>query len=355
MNHPRFSKSIFTLFVLGAILSLGITAVAQYQDFSRSAGRQDNFRGASLGGLDSTYRTAPDGSPIIPCVVQLITDIDVPAQETGLLKEIHVVENQAVELGQILANMDDQKSQRILETAQLKHDLATRKAEDPTKILSAEEKVKLTSIEYEVNLKLYSKGSKTKQDALRSKYSRDISKFDLQTAINDKELAAVESAAELVNVRAAEDNIARHEIKAPINGQVFKIFKDPGEWVNAGEKIMRIAPLSRLRVHGTISAQNWDPHEVDGQKVTVTAMLARGRTETFTGRVVQTELEQRGNNLYLVVAEVENRYEPNSQHWILQPQSRVEMNIHVTPALSSPSNNGGENSAQMTQPLRSRQ
>ena len=110
----------------------------------------------------------------------MITDIDVPAHETGLLKEIHVVENQAVELGQILANMDDQKSQRILETAQLKHDLATRKAEDPTKILSAEEKVKLTSIEYEVNLKLYSKGSKTKQDALRSKYSRDISKFDLQ-------------------------------------------------------------------------------------------------------------------------------------------------------------------------------
>ena len=38
-----------------------------------------------------------------------------------------------------------------------------------------------------------------------------------------------------------------------------QIFKDPGEWVNAGEKIMRIAPLSRLRVHGTISAQNWDP------------------------------------------------------------------------------------------------
>ena len=354
MNIRRFSYLFCFLFVAGTFQPFfGSVTLAQSQEFSRT-NRLENVRSANLSELNSTYRLASDGSPIIPCVVQLITDVDVPAVETGLLKDILVKENQAVEFGQVLANIDDQIAQRALEQAQFKHELATRRAEDPTEVQAAEEKLKLTSIEYDVNLRLYGKGSKTKQEALRSKYSRDISEFELQSAKNSKVLAAVESSAELVNVRAAQDSIDRHKITSPVNGHVFKIFKDPGEWVNAGEKIMRIAPLSRLRVHGTISANDWDPYELDGQKVTITAKMARGRTETFTGQVVQTELEQRGNNLYLVVAEVENRYEPNSQHWMLQPQSRVEMNIHVTAGSPRPSIGDKQSSAQQFAPLRDR-
>lgn len=275
-------------------------------------------------------RRAPDGSPIIASTVRLIHDYEVPARETGLLKEILVVENEPVEEEQLVARIDDQLAQRSLEQATLKHELASRKANDDTEIEAARKKLALMSSEYETNYKLFEKGSKTLQETQRSLYSKQISAFELQAAIFKKSLAEVEGQEELVNVNAAKDSIERHQVKSPAKGHVFKITKDPGEWVNAGEPIMRIAPLDVLRVHGTISAEDYDPLEIDGKPVTVTATLARGRTVEFQGRVVQTELEQRGNNLYLVIAEIQNRYEDNTKHWILQPQSRVDMQIHVS-------------------------
>jgi len=327
MKTQIFSIAFCPVIVLCVCLC-GQISLAQNQDFSRTQ-RPAVYRSTESGSSSFASKTASDGSPIIACVVQLIVDVDVPARETGLLKDMLVVENQPVQLGQLLANIDDQMSQRALEQAKFKHELASRRATDPTEIQAAEDKLKLTQSEYETNYRLWGKGSKTKQEAQRSKYSRDISVHELTSARNSKELAEIEANTELVNVNAAHDSIARHKITSPVDGHVFKIYKDPGEWVNAGEKIMRIAPLSRLRVHGTISAKEWDPFEVDGKPVTVSVKLARGRVETFSGRVVQTELEQRGNNLYLVVAEIDNRYEPNTRHWILQPQSRVEMTIHV--------------------------
>jgi multidrug resistance efflux pump len=283
-------------------------------------------------------RKAADGSPVIPSTVRLIHDFEVPARETGLLREILVEENDSVQAEQLVARIDDQIAQRMLEQATLKYELATRQADDDTEVEAAKKKLDLTASEYDTNYKLYQKGSKTRQEAQRSLYSKQISTHELQAAINKKIQAALEAQAEMVNVNAAKDTIERNQIKSPVTGQVFKVVKDPGEWVNAGETIMRIAALDTLRVHGTISAEYYDPYEIDGKPVTVTATLARGRKVEFEGQVVQTELEQRGNNLYLVVAEIKNRHEGDTDHWILQPQSRVDMQIHVGTKASSANN-----------------
>ena len=323
----------------GLAILIALTVSFQSVTLHSQEAQGSNYRSSPYS-AGSIYlpKTAPDGSPIIPCVVQLVTDIDIPAQETGLLTEILVKENQAVELGQKLGQIDDRMSQRAFEQASLKHELATKRASDNSEINSAKRKKLLTASEYETNLNLYRKGSKTKQEAQRSLYSKQISEYEFDAAVMAKELANVESKAEMVNKKAALDSIERHKIKSPINGNVFKIYKETGEWVQAGEKIMRVAPLRKLRVHGTVSAKNWDPREIDGKPVTVSVSLARNRIESFSGQIVQTELEQRGNNLYLVIAEIENRLEPNSNHWILQPLSRVEMTIHVnTPPNAQPS------------------
>lgn len=276
-----------------------------------------------------SMRRSADGSPIIPGSIALIHDVDIAAQENGILKEILVEENQAIQGGQLLARIDDQVAQRQLEQSTLKHKIASQRASDNTEIEAAMKKFQLTASEYKTNYNLYKKGSKTKMEAQRSLYSRDIAQHELQAARNNKSLAAVERDAEMVNVKAANDSISRHRITSPLGGHIFKIEKDPGEWINAGETVMRIAPLDRLRVVGTISGKHYDPFEVADKPVTVTATLARGRKVDFKGTVVQTELEQRGKNLYLVVAEIENRYEQGTTHWILQPKSRVEMTIHV--------------------------
>lgn len=263
------------------------------------------------------------------CFVHLIDDVDIPAEESGKITKIIVQAGDSVEKGALIAQMDDQKSQRLLEEATLKHNSATRIANDDTEIQSAYKKWVLASREHEDIASLAKKGSKSKQEYQRSRYTVQISELDLQAAKNKKSLAALDSDAEMVRVKAAQDSINRNALKSPINGAVFEIFKDAGEWVTAGEKVMRIARMDRLRVQGYVEGNEFDPHEVANRPVTVKLMMARGREVEFSGEIVFVGLEKRGGNRFVVWAEIDNINEPESGRWILQSGSEVNMRIHL--------------------------
>ncbi len=263
------------------------------------------------------------------CFVQLIDDVDVPAEESGKLVSIFVKAGDAVEKGTLIAQMDDQNSRRMLEEATLKHTSATRIANDETEVQSAYKKWVLASREHEDIASLAKKGSKSKQEYERSKYTVQISELDLQAAKNKKSLAALESDAEMVRVKQAQDSINRNALKSPVNGAVFEIFKDAGEWLTAGEKVLRIARLDRLRVQGYVEGSEFDPQDVAGRPVTVKLMMARGREVDFNGEIVFVGLEKRGGNRFVVWAEIDNQKESQSGRWILQAGSEVTMRIHM--------------------------
>ena len=264
------------------------------------------------------------------CTVHLIKDIDVPARESGVLKVLHVDQNDPIVAETEIAKIDDQVAQRMLEQATHKLELATLKASDPTEIEAAEKKLILASDEFTRNNKLYKKGSKTLQEAQRSLYSKQIAELELTAAKNAMILAQIEKETEMVNVNAARDSIARHEVPAPIDGYVLKRMKEAGEWVNAGEPIFRVGPLDRLHVRGQVDGADYDPYEIDGRPVTVYLKRARNQMIEFQGKIVLTGMERSAGTHYIVWAEVENRHPASSdKHWMLQPKSKVSMRIHL--------------------------
>ncbi|MEM7453693.1 MAG: HlyD family efflux transporter periplasmic adaptor subunit [Planctomycetota bacterium] len=259
------------------------------------------------------------------CKVELIMDIEVPARATGPLSEMNVELNQLVSETEQVAKVDDQEATRILEQATLKYDMARTISQDRTAIEMAENKVKLATTEYRVNYNLYKKRSKTRQEALRSQYSMQIAELEEVDARNQFEIARMEAAAELVNVHAARETVERHQILSPVNGVVLERFRERGEWVNRGDKVLRIAPLDRLYVRGVVSADNYVPSVFDNKLVVVTSRLG-GRNIEFQGRVVRTDLEQQGLNEYGVVVEVINQRDATG-HWMLLPGAFVNGRI----------------------------
>ena len=263
------------------------------------------------------------------CLVHLIKDINIPARESGLLKELSVKENDPVQFEQVIGQIDDQVAKRMREQAQLKHAIAMRQFEDKNQIEMAERKMVLTAEEYKVNFRLFQKGSKTKFEATRSLYQQQISRIEHAAAIEAQQLAGMQAQAEQVNVKAAEDSLDRHVIKSPIEGYVLQKFKDAGEWVNAGEDVVRVAPLNRLEVHGNMESNFYNPEEIDGKPVTVTLIRARGERIEFEGQVVRVGLENMGGTKFKVVAEVVNRKDATGNYFMLKSQSQVSMTIHV--------------------------
>jgi multidrug efflux pump subunit AcrA (membrane-fusion protein) len=262
------------------------------------------------------------------CGVHLIEDVEVPAREAGQLLAVDVREGDLVEPEQMVARIDDQLARRQLEESTFKHEVADSKAKDGNKIETEERKLQLYTEEYEITLKLYQNGNKSETEYRRALATMQIADLDLATARNEQKIAGIDAKAEAVRVQAAQESIERHALISPVKGQVFEIFRQRGEWVSAGDKVMRVARMDRLRVKGRVDGRQHDPAEIAGKPVTVSATLARGRQVQLQGQVTFVALEKVGSaHEFEVWAEVDNQLDGN--HWQLLPGSNVEMMIHL--------------------------
>lgn len=261
------------------------------------------------------------------CIVSFIEDIEVPAQESGVLRYLSLKEGQAFEKGQVIARIDDELYRKLLQQAQMQRDMAMKRAGDMTSIRAGKYKLKLAATEAATSRKLFSKGSNSESEYKRARYSEQVAQEELVAAENEREMAGHEAQLEEARVEEARVRIRRHSIRTDFDGYVIKKFRDAGEWVQAGEKVLRVARMDRLYVQGNISSKNLNPFEVSDKPVTVTLQLARGEETTFDGKIVSIGLEKQGSDLFMIKAEVENRRREG--FWTLLPGSQVKMRIHL--------------------------
>jgi multidrug efflux pump subunit AcrA (membrane-fusion protein) len=270
--------------------------------------------------------TAENHVDLQDCAVHLIDDIDVPARESGLLRGVNVVEGQVVKQGELLAQIDDQLAQRQLEEAKLKQNIATEKAEDNTDVEAADKKQKLLAVMYDRKAKLLRDSSASQEDVETARFQKETSFFEYLKAQRDKKLAAEEAKAEGVKVNAANDSIARHQLVCPIDGHVFQVFKEPGEWVAAGDTVLRVARMNKLKATGLVDATLYSAQQIANRNVVITIQLAREQTTQLPGKIVYIDYERKeGGKKFQVWAEIDNQQVDGQ--WVLNPDDYVSMRI----------------------------
>ena len=306
-------KWITSFFLVAA--SLTIAVVGAQQNVSHG-------RPASTSGVPEK-----DYTDIFNCYSELISDVEIPAQESGPLVSLPFRKSQTVQVGQTLAKIDDAIAQLRLQTATTKLEAATHKASNDIDNRAAENALNIAERERKTNYGLYAKGALPKQDYERSMLQAQQAALQLEQAQRDMESNKKNAQVEGFNVSAAEDSIRRHEIKSPLDGNILELYKEAGEWVNAGDRVMRVGRLDRLYVYGLLKAELFDPHEIDGKPVTVTMKTARDQTASFQGKIVFVSYEKNSSLGYSVYAEVENR-QVNGR-WLLLSGVELSMRIHL--------------------------
>ena len=128
-------------------------------------------------------------------------------------------------------------------------------------------------------------------------------------------------------MKAADDLIDRHLIKAGCDGQVAEIFVEEGEWVNRGDKVMRIIQMDRLRIDGRANSNDFFHSDLDGKSVTVTQTLPDKSIATFTGIVRLVKLENSVSNKLFFEVEIQNKRRGN--YWLLRPNSEVDIKVQL--------------------------
>ena len=58
-------------------------------------------------------------------------------------------------------------------------------------------------------------------------------------------------------VQAAEANLERRRITAPLDAVVVELSRHEGEWAQVGDPVMRLVRIDRLRVEGFLNAKDY--------------------------------------------------------------------------------------------------
>src|SRR4051812_11408535 len=261
------------------------------------------------------------------CLVSLIEDVQVPAREAGALTNVGVVEGQYVTQGQLLAQIDDQQPRLDKLAAELERDAALVKAQDNIEVRYAEAAFEVAAAELEraVSIERKNANAVTQQDIEKLRLAKRRDELQIERSKLEMRVAKMTAEVHQATVKSADDAVARRQIVSPLAGVVVTLFHEKGEWVAAGEPVLQVIRVDRLRVEGFVSGAEIGPEEIAGRPVSVEVQLAGGRTARFNGKVVFVSPLVQAGDKYRVRAEVENRTENGNP--LLRPGMSATMTI----------------------------
>lgn len=144
--------------------------------------------------------------------------------------------------------------------------------------------------------------------------------FELQDARSGQEISTLTVERMKKSVEVAREKLARRQLKSPLTGMVVEKLRDEGEWVEAGEPVLRVIRIDRLLVEGYVDADLIDESD-RGRAVVVRGDSRRGLV-TVEGRIIFVSPEVDSVNRQVQVkAEIDNT------NLALRPGQPVEMVI----------------------------
>jgi multidrug efflux pump subunit AcrA (membrane-fusion protein) len=302
-------------------------------------GEADSARDPRWSSTRSYYSPSGDEAPaavaLEPCLVSLIDDVDVPAAEAGVLQEVKVHEGEEVKPKQLLAQVDATKAKLQEQVVQRQHEQAKLQAENDVAVRFSQAQADVSQAEHEEALAAnrISDGAVAAAEVRRLQLTAKRSKLGIEQAQYEKDVAGWAEKVRAAELNTAQHDVERRRITAPIDGLVVEVFKRPGEWVQAGEHVLRVVRMNRLRVEGFVDSAKLGDEELVDRPVKVLVHRQRGTTEEFTGKItfVNPLIEASGN--YRVWAEVENRQQDG--RWLLRPGMEARMTIELKSRLTA--------------------
>jgi macrolide-specific efflux system membrane fusion protein len=255
--------------------------------------------------------TASNSTPleVESVVLRLLAEADVPAQEAGLLTTVAVREGDAVKQGATLAQIDDQVALMAERAAQLKYDVAHEKATNDVQVRYASKAAEVAAAELERSTGSVARFAKSVSESQLDveRLNVDKTRLEAEQASHNQQIAVLEMKSAQNELDAAKVQRVRRRIVAPFDGTIVQVFVRLGEWVEPGQKALRIVNIDRLKAEGFLPAADADAKLV-GAPVRLSLDLAGEQAAAFTGKVsfVSPEVDPITGQVR-VWAEIDNR------------------------------------------------
>jgi multidrug efflux pump subunit AcrA (membrane-fusion protein) len=272
---------------------------------------------------------AAESVPIHNCLLALDAEAQVPAQEAGVLLKLPIHEGMQVSAGDQLAQIDDTIPQMQRAVAEFKLRVAEREAKDDVNIRYATAAAQVAKADYDQAIEANNKvpGTVPQAEVRQRLLKWREMVLSIEKAEKDQAVAKLQAQVADAELKAAAANLERRRIIAPLDAVIVELTKHEGEWVQAGDPVLRLVRIDRLRVEGFLNAKDYRLSEIQGCPVTVAVKLARGETQTVSGKIVYVKPLVEAGGEFLVRAEVQNVKQNGV--WLLSPGLNAEMTIQL--------------------------
>jgi HlyD family secretion protein len=250
------------------------------------------------------------------------TEVIVSAESAGKLMNLVINEGQELEKDEILGLIDTvQLSLQKMQLRATQLSLRASKPDVPSQTGAIEKEIEKLEFEKQRTQKLLEGDVATQKqlddiqsqlDVLRARLKAQKKSLGSSVAAIDAQYDAME-----VQMDQLNDQIARCQIKSPIDGSILVKYTEQGEFVNLGKPLFKVANMEEMVLRAFVTAEQLKELQIN-QKVTVLAEFGAEEIREyegvitwisdkseFTPKTIQTQ-DERANLVYAIKVSVKN-------------------------------------------------
>lgn len=220
----------------------------------------------------------------IEAAVKALHDIKLAAQADGILQELLFDEGDAIEKGQTVLTIDERTANAELAVAQKEFEAASAQASQDANLRFSKKVFEVSEAEYAEIKELYDRNSASRQETRRKLLEAEKAREGIKVAEVDhtKDILAAAVAKEKVSAATVQLNLRK--VISPYDGIVDERLRDQGEWVKAGEPILRLVHMKEMKIEAMVPVSNSDVGRLQNAEMIIRVPV-HGRDWTYTTKV----------------------------------------------------------------------
>ena len=259
----------------------------------------------------------------IEAAVKALHDIKLAAQADGILQDLLFDEGAAIEKGQIVLTIDERTANAELAVAQKEFEAATAQASQDANLRFSKKVAAVSEAEYAEIKELYDRNSASRQETRRKLLEWEKANEGIKVAEVDHTKDILAAAVAKEKVAAANVQLNLRKVISPYDGIVVERLRDQGEWVKAGEPILRLVHMKEMKIEAMVPVRNSDVGRLQNAEITIRVPI-HGHDWNYTTKIefVSPTVEMSTCRIW---AKVPNTL--NGASWVLRDGMKATVDI----------------------------
>ncbi len=216
--------------------------------------------------------------------VKALHDIKLAAQADGILQELLFDEGQVIEKGQVVLTIDERTANAELAVAQKEFEAASAQASQDANLRFSKKVFEVSEAEYAEIKELYDRSSASRQETRRKLLEAEKAREGIKVAEVDHTKDILAAAVAKEKVAAATVQLNLRKVVSPYDGIVDERLRDQGEWVKAGEPILRLVHMKEMKIEALVPVSNSDVARLQNAEMVIRVPI-QGRDWTYTTKI----------------------------------------------------------------------